>query len=204
LTAAEGDDEGVIDGADGSADFVGIVAASTASCRSPCERGCRLMVTSSSAAAPLPLLGAARLRYGSACLRSLRAPRAPCRGWLSSGWRRQSPSSAWEVVHSSSSWPPSRRRHWEWRLTGGCPSRTKPSQASHAKRHPTSRRDTHIRRTSGPFRWAAGSSVWGRPGSRSWRFGNLGVGALGIRCGGPERWVHGSVAGCSSGREVGG
>jgi hypothetical protein len=35
LTAAEGDDDGVIDDADGSAGFVGIVAASTSTCPSP-------------------------------------------------------------------------------------------------------------------------------------------------------------------------
>jgi hypothetical protein len=80
LAAAEGDDEGVIDGADGSAGFVGIVAASTSTCRSPFECGCTQVVTLSSAAAPLPLLGAARLRCGSACHRPLRAPRAPRRG----------------------------------------------------------------------------------------------------------------------------
>jgi hypothetical protein len=67
LTAAEGDDERVIDGADSSASFVGIVAASTSTCRSPYERGHPQVVTSGSAAAPLPLLGAARLRCGSAC-----------------------------------------------------------------------------------------------------------------------------------------
>jgi hypothetical protein len=38
------------------------------------------VVTPGSAAAPLPLLGAARLRYGSACHRLLWAPRAVCRG----------------------------------------------------------------------------------------------------------------------------
>jgi hypothetical protein len=70
LTAAEGDDERVIDGADSSASFVGIVAASTSTCRSPYERGHPQVVTPGSAAAPLPLLGAARLRCGSACPRS--------------------------------------------------------------------------------------------------------------------------------------
>ena len=115
LTAAEGDDERVIDGADSSASFVGIVAASTSTCRSPYERGHPQVVTPGSAAAPLPLLGAARLRCGAACPRSLRAPRAPRRLWLSPRWRRRSPTSASAVVHSSSSWPLSHRRHWEWR-----------------------------------------------------------------------------------------
>jgi hypothetical protein len=67
LTAAEGDDERVIDGADSPASFVGIVAASTSTRRSPYERGHPHVVTPGSAAAPLPLLGAARLRCGSAC-----------------------------------------------------------------------------------------------------------------------------------------
>jgi hypothetical protein len=71
LTVAEGDDEGVIDGADGSAGFVGNVAASTSTCRSLYKRGRPQVVTPGSAAAPLPLLGAARLRGGSACHRPL-------------------------------------------------------------------------------------------------------------------------------------
>jgi hypothetical protein len=122
LTAAEGDDERVIDGADSLASFVGIVAASASTCRSPYERGRPQVVAPGSAAAPLPLLGAARLRCGSACPRSLRAPRAARRLWLSPRWRRRSPSSAPAVVHSSSSWPLSHRRHWEWRSTRGSPS----------------------------------------------------------------------------------
>ena len=39
LTAVEGDDEGVIDDADGSAGFVGIGAVSTSTWRNPSERG---------------------------------------------------------------------------------------------------------------------------------------------------------------------
>jgi hypothetical protein len=114
IPAAEGDDEGVIDGADGSAGFVGILVASTSTCRSPYERGRPKVVTPSNAAAPLLLLGAARLRCGSACPRTLRAPRAPRGGRLSSRWRRRSRSPGPGVVHSLSSRPLSRHRHWEW------------------------------------------------------------------------------------------
>jgi hypothetical protein len=115
LTAAEGDDERVIDDADGSAGFVGIVAASASTCRSPYERGRPQVVTPGSAAAPLPLLGAARLRYGSVCHRPLWSPRAVCRGWAVVRVAAPITEFGVGVVHSSSSWPLSRRRHRERR-----------------------------------------------------------------------------------------
>jgi hypothetical protein len=60
LTAAEGDDERVIDGADGAAGFVDIVAASASTCRSPYERAARAG------------------GHSRQCCRAASAPRARC------------------------------------------------------------------------------------------------------------------------------
>jgi hypothetical protein len=69
LTATHGADDGAIDGAHVAVVFVGIVVARSSTCRNPpITREVRRRMPGS-AAAPLPLLDAARLRCGSACLR---------------------------------------------------------------------------------------------------------------------------------------